>query len=616
MKTTYSYLSKRIVIPVIVVWLLAMLLLTVAVAQDFCTQLELGAMNQLQAASNLTADPAIPGALEDAMLRNLGFTYLHLDTDFLFPFLLLQTPDSISSRDWYWGKWELVYGFQAATAYYDSQNNPIVYSGDWLSFLYETKEGSKRYGYIDLNTLDGGSELADQYISRFVSGDPSPFFMGQVTLTGWMDGNRMDLVRIHASNGGGPMKIVYEQDHETIEGLSYLHVGASRYFEDMDIWGLNYTPGSSFTVDGQQFDSVADVLTTPKYYAQSNLFSTLIHRRQHFTLNGEDYTVAVAVQCFPLKYAATRLIHTYIMSFNLLLGCLSVIGKGIRKNLTEPLQVINRCYGNNRRELSEYAASPLAELQILGQQYNEKQGLLHDALQEKQQLQTALDYAKNAEENRRKLVSALAHELKTPLAVIHSYAEGLREGIAGDRTDHYLQVIEAETERMDALVLQMLDLSRLEAGKVTLNLEKFSLWALTNRVLQRLELAAKAKDLEIVFSLQERLFVTADEMRIEQVVTNLLTNAIQYTGAGGRICIKLFSYQGAAHFCVENSGEPLSPETLEKLWDSFYRADPARSSSGTGLGLAIVKNIIQLHRGSCTAKNTSGGVEFRFSLPL
>lgn len=613
MKTTFSYLFKRIVIPVMAVWLLAMILLTVAVAQDFCTQLELGAMNQLQAASYLTADPAIPGALEDAMLRNLGITYLLLDTDFLFPFLLLQTPDSISSRDWYWGKWELVYGFQAATAYYDSQGNPIVYSGDWLSFHYKSDSEKERYGYIDLNTLPGGSELADQYISRFVSGDPSPFFTGQVRLTGWMDGNRMDVVRIHA---GSPLGIVYERDYESTQELSYIYNSPSGYLSNLDMWGLNYVPGSHFTVAGQQFDSVVDVLKTSEPPTQSNLFNSLIYRKQHFTWNGEDYTVAVAVQCFPLKYAATRLIYTYTISFNLLLVCLSAIGKGIRKNLTEPLQVINRCYENNRRELSEYAASPLAELQILGQQYNEKQGQLHDLSQEKQQLQTALDYAKNAEENRRKLVSALAHELKTPLAVIHSYAEGLREGIAGDRTDHYLQVIQEETERMDELVLQMLDLSQLEAGKVTLNREKFSLWELTNRVLQRLELAAKAKNLEVSFYLQERLFVTADETRIEQVVTNLLTNAIQYTGAGGWIRIKLFSYQSAAHFSVENSSQPIPPEMLEKLWDSFYRADSARSSNGTGLGLAIVKNIIQLHRGSCRAKNTADGVEFRFSLPL
>lgn len=616
MKTTYSYLVKRIAIPAVVVWLLAMILLTIAVAQDVSVQLELGAMNQLQGASHLTVDESVPGSMENAMLRNLGFTYLQLDTDVLLPFLQLQTPNSMGSDDWYWGKWELVYGFQAATAYYNSQGEPIFYSGDWLSFLYETKEGGKRYGYIDLNTLEGGNDLADQYISRFVTGDSAPFLTGNVKLTGWMDGNRMDVVRIHARNGGGPMEIVYERDYKSVENLSYIYASNSRYYDDLDIWGLNYVPGSAFTVDGQHFDSVVDVLKAPEYYAQSSIFNTLIHRSEHFTLNGEEYTVSVAVQCYPLKYAAMRLHTTYMISLSILLFCLSVIRYGIHKNLTEPLQVINRSYQNNRRELSEYADSPLEELKILGAHFNDKQGQLHDSLQEKQQLQTALDYAKDAEENRRKLVSALAHELKTPLAVIHSYAEGLREGIAGDRTDHYLHVIEEETERMDALVLQMLDLSRLEAGKVKLSNDRFSLLEMTEQIVQKLSLASEAKQLQVNFVLREARTVIADEGRIEQVVTNLLTNAIKYTPAGGSIRIKIFSYQEHLHFRIENTCDPLPPEVLEKLWDSFYRADSARSGGGTGLGLTIVKTIVELHRGSCKARNTADGVEFSFSLPL
>lgn len=616
MKTTYSYLAKRVTVPVIIVWLLAMILLTVAVAQDFAVQLELGAMNQLQASGNLHADEGIPGSVENTMLRNLGFTYLQLDTDFLFPFLLLQTPDNISSDDWYWGKWELVYGFQAATAYYDSQGKPLFYSGDWLSFLYETKDGSERYGYIDLNTLEGGSELADRYISRFVTGDPSPFLMGTVKLTGWMDGNRMDVVRIHASSGGGPMEMVYERDYETVKGLSYIYADASRYFDRVDVWGLNYVPGSAFTADGQRFDSVVDVLLTPGYHAQNSIFNTLIHRSQKFSLNGEEYTVSVAVQCYPLKYAATRLAHTYLITFNLLLLCLSFIHKGIRKNLTEPLQVINRAYVHNRRELSEYADSPLAELKELGSHFNQRQGQLHDSLQENQQLQTALDYARGAEENRRKLVSDLAHELKTPLAVIHSYAEGLRDGIAGDQTDRYLHVIEEETERMDALVLQMLDLSRLEAGKVKLRSDRFSLSELTERVLQKQALAIESKKLQVAYVLKEKRTIVADEGRIEQVITNLVTNAVKYTPEEGSIRIKTFSHGNSIRFLIENTCPPLAPEVLEKLWDSFYRADASRNSEGTGLGLAIVKSILRLHRGSCSVRNTKEGVEFSFSLPL
>ena len=615
MKSTYSYLAKRIIIPVITVWLLAMILITIAVAQDVCVQLELGAMDRLQAASHLSVDPEIPGAMEDAMLRNLGFTYYQLDTDVLIPFLMLKTPDSIGSDDPRWGDWERVYGFQAATAYYDSDGNPMFYSGDWLSFSYETKEGHNRYGYIDLNTLDGGSELADQYINHFVFGDSAPFNMGRVKLTGWMDGNRMDVLRIHADYSG-PVKTVYERDAESLEGVSYIHTGPSRYYGDVDLWGMNYSPGSDFTADGQHFDSVVDVLKAPEYHSQYNLFNTLIHRKEHFTFNGQDYTVAVAVQCFPLKYAAIRLHLTYFFSLSLLISCLSLILKGIRKKLIDPMQTINIAFGRDLRQLSEYADSPLAELKVLGTYYNEKQDRLHSLTQEKLQLQTALDYAKNAEENRRKLVSALAHELKTPLAVIHSYAEGLQEGIAPEQTEHYLQVITEETERMDALVLQMLDLSRLEAGKAKLRQDRFTLTEVTEKVLQKLELAAREKQLEVNFLLRENCAVVADRVRIEEAITNLLTNAIKYTPAGGKIRIKVFSHINYAHFRVENTGDHLPTEVLEKLWDSFYRADSARSGEGTGLGLTIVKTVISLHNGRCQAENIKDGVAFGFQLPL
>ena len=616
MKSTYSYLAKRIIIPVITVWLLAMILITIAVAQDVCVQLELGAMDQLQSASHLTVDPQVPGDLENSMLRNLGFTYLWMDTDFLYPFLPLRTPNSISSDDPRWGKWEQVYGFQAATAYYDSQGNPLFYSGDWLSFRYKTKEGDARYGYIDLNTLDGGRELADQYISPFPAGDPFPFISSDsVKLTGWMDGNRMDVVRIHA-RVGMTTQTVFEQDAQSLEDLSYIHTGPSRYFDELDLWGMNYSPGSDFTADGQHFDSVVDVLKTPDYHAQDSLFNTLIHRRETFTFNGQDYTVAVAVQCFPLKYAAIRLYLTYFISLNLLIFCLTLILKGIRKKLIDPMQTINIAFDRDLRQLSEYADSPLAELKVLGTHYNEKQARFHSLSQEKMQLQTALDYAKDAEENRRKLVSALAHELKTPLAVIHSYAEGLQAGIAPAQTDRYLQVITEEAERMDTLVLQMLDLSRLEAGKAKLNQDRFTLTEVTERVLQKLDLAAREKLLEVNFLLQEKCVVVADRGRIEEAVTNLLTNAIKYTPIGGQIRVKVYSYINYAHFRVENTSEKIPPEVLEKLWDSFYRGDAARSSEGSGLGLAIVKTVVALHGGSCEAHNTNDGVSFGFQLPL
>ena len=229
-------------------------------------------------------------------------------------------------------------------------------------------------------------------------------------------------------------------------------------------------------------------------------------------------------------------------------------------------------------------------------------------------LGTALDYAKTAEQDRRQMVSNIAHELKTPLSVIHSYAEGLKEHIAEDKRDRYLDVILAEAERADAMVLQMLDLSRLEAGKVKIARTEFSLTELARGVFARFDMAAQAKGLVIAFDFPEDLMVAADEGRLAQVIENFAANAVKYTPEGGRIKVSAARRRDRTRFAVENDSPPLSSEALGKVWESFYRVDESRSGPGTGLGLAIAKSIIELHGGSCAAKNTASGVEFSFEI--
>ena len=231
---------------------------------------------------------------------------------------------------------------------------------------------------------------------------------------------------------------------------------------------------------------------------------------------------------------------------------------------------------------------------------------------ETKRLSTALEYARTAEQDRRQMTSNIAHELKTPLAVIHSYAEGLREHIAEEKRDKYLDVILSEAERADAMVLEMLDLSRLEAGKVKLTRSGFSLAELARSVFARFDMAAEAKGLEVVFDFPEALTVTADEGRIAQVIENYAANAVKYTPEGGHIRVSARRIPSGTRFAVENDSPPLSAEALEKVWESFYRADESRSGGGTGLGLAIAKSIIELHGGTCEVRNTQTGVEFGF----
>ena len=212
------------------------------------------------------------------------------------------------------------------------------------------------------------------------------------------------------------------------------------------------------------------------------------------------------------------------------------------------------------------------------------------------------------------MTSNIAHELKTPLAVIHGYAEGLKEHIAEDKRDRYLDVILSETERVDGMVLELLDLSRLEAGKVKLSRDRVSLAVLTRTIFDKLDMAVQAKQLQLHFAFSDDGMVTADESRIAQVIENFATNAIKYTPSGGQVTVTIQTRRDGTSFTIENESEPLPAEALDKVWDAFYRADTARSGGGTGLGLAIAKNIVELHGGRCAVRNTAQGVAFSFTI--
>ena len=283
----------------------------------------------------------------------------------------------------------------------------------------------------------------------------------------------------------------------------------------------------------------------------------------------------------PLRCAVRSLIPVYIVSFLVAAAALWILNKLLRTRILETLEA-----------------------------------QLHSDKNEIARLTKALDYAHRAEENRRALVSGVAHELKTPLAVIHGYAEGLKERIAEDKRDKYLDTILAETERMDGLVLQMLDLSRLEAGKVKLARDTFDLGEMVREVFGKLELLAIQKNLELSYEMPENLIVIADRGRMEQVITNFASNAVRYTPPGGWIAVRVFSGEQGWGMTVENKSRPFSPEQLSRVFDSFYRIDESRTGKGTGLGLAIARSIVELHGGTCRVRNTGPGVEFGFTVSV
>lgn len=327
-----------------------------------------------------------------------------------------------------------------------------------------------------------------------------------------------------------------------------------------------------------------------------------------------DMTLHTAVQISPLLMAAISLQGAYLLTAAAAAALIIIARRVIKKKLIRPVQRVVFAADNMYDCPDDPAGGRLwQETQQLIELYDRLFLLYTRTHDENTSLRVSLDYSKQAEQYRRRLTSNLTHELKTPLAVLRSYAEGLKEHIAEDKRDKYVDVILAQIEQTDSMIHSMLDLSRLEAGKVKLKRESFDLSGLAAEILERFELMRAEKDLKIT-PLLSPCTVHADRGRIGQVVENLISNAVKYTPAGGNIELSVYEGKKGVYFSVKNDCEPLSAEELAQVFEPFYRADSSRSSEGTGLGLSIAKNIIELHGGKMTAKSNGGSAEFGFSL--
>ncbi|REE91669.1 HAMP domain-containing protein [Paenibacillus taihuensis] len=244
---------------------------------------------------------------------------------------------------------------------------------------------------------------------------------------------------------------------------------------------------------------------------------------------------------------------------------------------------------------------------------------LHELRLANEQLQEDMREKQRSEQLRKELVANISHELKTPLGIVKGFAEGLQDGVADDKKERYLALIVNETDRMNALIMDMLELSKFEVKAIQLKIERFSLTELMREVTgsftQQLEI--KHLLLRLRQDREEELYVNADRKRLEQVLLNLLSNAIRYAVPDSTIVIEMEMAEGATiKTIVENTGPSIAEEDLSRIWDQFYRAERSRDrkSGGTGLGLAIVKHILELHGSIYGVVNTGNGVAFSFLL--
>lgn len=231
-------------------------------------------------------------------------------------------------------------------------------------------------------------------------------------------------------------------------------------------------------------------------------------------------------------------------------------------------------------------------------------------------LQQALSRLESSLEDRKELVDSLSHEMKTPLGIIRAYAEGLQDEADEAKKQKYAQVIISEVERMNDLIVTLLDLSALESGAAQLNTTRFDFVELVETVAGRLLVDTPDADFELQYVLPEqKCFVETDRRRMEQVLENFMVNARKNVSPGGVLRLELTADDGTLHFSIFNQGRTIPENDLPKIWTKFYR-DSEAEYSGSGLGLSIVAQILSMQNLPYSAENRADGVRFWFSIPV
>jgi two-component system phosphate regulon sensor histidine kinase PhoR len=220
---------------------------------------------------------------------------------------------------------------------------------------------------------------------------------------------------------------------------------------------------------------------------------------------------------------------------------------------------------------------------------------------------------------RQDFISNISHELRTPLAALKALTETLAEGALDDppAARRFLEQMDAEVDSLSLMVSELLELSRIESGRVPLNLKPTEACKILAPAVERLSLQAERSNLAVILDCTEDLpLVFADPQRLEQVVVNLLHNAIKFTPGGGRIQVSAREETGVIIFSVEDTGIGIAEEDLPRIFERFFKADRARSKGGTGLGLAISRHLVEAHGGKIWVESVEGkGSAFHFSIP-
>ena len=340
------------------------------------------------------------------------------------------------------------------------------------------------------------------------------------------------------------------------------------------------------------------------------------------------YNLYISIPALPIEESVHISNQALILIGIIILLVSGIIASYISKKFTEPIVQLNDIANKMARlDFSKKfrTADTDDEINELGKNINTMSDKLEITIKQLRdnniELEKDIEEKSKIDEMRKQFISDVSHELKTPIALIQGYAEGLIENVNDDEESRkfYAEVILDESNKMDALVKQLLELMKLEYGKRDFNNDNFDVVELINEVIRKCKVMIDEKKINIKFEIKEPIMVYADEFYIEQVVTNYFTNAIKHAmdvDGNKEIEIKVEKKENKVRVSVFNTGENIPEEHIQKIWGRFYKEDTSRNraNGGTGIGLALVKAIMNNYQNDYGVINKENGVEFYFEL--
>lgn len=340
--------------------------------------------------------------------------------------------------------------------------------------------------------------------------------------------------------------------------------------------------------------------------------------------NGNWYIISCTVESIRDSVKLANRFLAYVGGAAVLIGC--IICWLIARRFTKPILTLAEISEKMTRLDFEakYQGKEKNEIALLGANINKLSESLEKNISElktaNNELKKDIEKKEEIDEMRKEFLANVSHELKTPIALIQGYAEGLKEAVNDDEEsrEYYCEVIIDEANKMNTMVKRLLTLNQLESGNDVVTMERFDVASLISNYLQSADILVKQNEVRVVYRQKDPVFVWADEFKTEEVFMNYFSNALNHCAGEKIIEIKITQEDKKARISVFNTGEPIPEDSIEHVWEKFYKVDKARTREygGSGVGLSIVKAIMDSMNQKYGVENFTDGVRFWFELEL